>query len=147
MYEFQIFTSNCPYISEIFPFSDYWPERLLTRKSAGIFWSVIFEHMDEFQVFTSNCPHISKIFPFSDYWPENSRNIVDLLRLLTYISHFTIGFSLKLAFFLYIFVGDFFLANIYLFKVNNGNIRAMCEITSKLTMKTPCSGVSIVDFE
>ena len=38
-----------------------------------------------------------------------------------------------------------------MFKVNNGNTRTMCEICSKLTIKTldwrHCSGVSIVDFE
>ena len=28
-------------------------------------------------------------------------------------------------------------ANIYLFKVNNKNTRKMCEICSKLTIKTP----------
>ena len=49
--------------------------------------------------------------------------------------------------------------DIYLFKVNNGNTRAMREICSTLTIKTPerlllilnrftyCSGISIVDFE
>ena len=43
-------------------------------------------------------------------------------------------------------------ASIYLFKVDNGNIRTMCEICLKLTVKTPerrqwChSGVFIVDF-
>ena len=42
---------------------------------------------------------------------------------------------------------------IYLFKVNNGNTRARCEISSKLTIKTPeqrhwrRSGVFIVNFE
>ena len=44
---------------------------------------------------------------------------------------------------------------IVLFKINNGNIRTMCEICSKLTIKTQddvndfthCSSVSIVDFE
>ena len=53
------------------------------------------------------------------------------------------------------------LASIYLFKVNNENSRAMCEICSKITIKTPerhqwhqlwadftpCSWVCIVDFE
>ena len=40
-----------------------------------------------------------------------------------------------------------FPANIYLFKFNNANFRKMCEISSKLTVKTPkrrqwrCSGV------
>ena len=44
-------------------------------------------------------------------------------------------------------------AGIYLLKVNNRNIRAMCEMCSKLTVKTPegrqwsCSSVSIVNFE
>ena len=40
-------------------------------------------------------------------------------------------------------------ANIYLFKVNNRNIKKRCEIYSKLTIKTPeqCHSVSIVDFE
>ena len=46
-------------------------------------------------------------------------------------------------------------AGIYLFKVNNGSTRAISEICSKLTIKTPelwtdfthCSGVFIVDFE
>ena len=44
-------------------------------------------------------------------------------------------------------------AGIVLFKVNNGNNRTMCEICSKLTLKTPerryqrCSGVFIVNFE
>ena len=28
-------------------------------------------------------------------------------------------------------------ASIYLFKVNNGNTRTMCEICTKLTIKTP----------
>ena len=52
-------------------------------------------------------------------------------------------------------------ADIYLFKVNNRNTRTMCEISAKLTVKTPsfwclycwlwtnftyCSGVSIVEF-
>ena len=41
--------------------------------------------------------------------------------------------------------------NIYLLKVNNGNIRTTCEIYSKLTVKAPersrCSGVFIVNFE
>ena len=42
--------------------------------------------------------------------------------------------------------------NIYLFKVNNGNFGKLCEICSKLTMKTPerrhwlRSGVFIVNF-
>ena len=46
-----------------------------------------------------------------------------------------------------------FLAGIYLLKVNSGNIRTRCEICSKLTIKTrwtyftPCSSVSIVNFE
>ena len=35
---------------------------------------------------------------------------------------------------------------IYLFKLNNGNTRAISEICSKLTVKTQ-SHVSIVDFE
>ena len=57
------------------------------------------------------------------------------------------------------------LSSVYLFKVSNGNIRIMCQICSKLTMKngiktsfwclhwclwtysTYCSGVSIVDFK
>ena len=37
-----------------------------------------------------------------------------------------------------------------LFKVNNGNIRAMCEIYSNWIVKTPerrCASVSFVDFE
>ena len=44
-------------------------------------------------------------------------------------------------------------AGIYLFKVKNRNTRTMCEICSKLTIKTPeqChwrrSGVFIVNFE
>ena len=48
---------------------------------------------------------------------------------------------------------DFNPANIYLFKVNNKNIRESFETCSKLTVKTPerrqwCrSGVSIVHFE
>ena len=41
--------------------------------------------------------------------------------------------------------------SIYLFKFNNANMRTMCEICSKLTIKTPerhklhCSGVFIVE--
>ena len=38
----------------------------------------------------------------------------------------------------------------YMFKVNNRNTRTRCEICSKLTIKThftPCSSVSIVNFE
>ena len=46
-------------------------------------------------------------------------------------------------------------AGIYLFKINNRNSRTMCEICSKLTIKTPddvidftnCSAVSTVEFE
>ena len=43
-------------------------------------------------------------------------------------------------------------ANIYLFKVNNGNSRKTCEICSKLTIKTQerghlRSGIFIVNFE
>ena len=44
-------------------------------------------------------------------------------------------------------------ASIYLFKVNNRNTRTMCEICSKLTIKTPerrrwrRSGIFIVNFE
>ena len=44
-------------------------------------------------------------------------------------------------------------AGIYLLKVNNRNTRKMCEICSKLTIKTPeqrhCrrSGVFIINFE
>ena len=34
----------------------------------------------------------------------------------------------------------------YMFKVNNRNTKARCEICSKLTIKTPCSSVSIVNF-
>ena len=36
-----------------------------------------------------------------------------------------------------------YIAGSYMFKVNNRNIRARCEICSKLT---PCSSVSIVNF-
>ena len=45
------------------------------------------------------------------------------------------------------------LANTQLFEVNSINIRNRCEISSKLTIKTPkrrhwlCSGVFIVNFE
>ena len=41
------------------------------------------------------------------------------------------------------------LVGIYMFKVNNGNTRTGCEISSKLTIKTPerRSGVFIVNFE
>ena len=41
-------------------------------------------------------------------------------------------------------------ANLYLFKVNSKNTIKRCEICSKLTIKThftPCSSISIVDFE
>ena len=41
-------------------------------------------------------------------------------------------------------------AGIYLLKVNNRNTRTRCEICSKLTINTsftPCSSVSIVNFE
>ena len=47
----------------------------------------------------------------------------------------------------------YFPANIYVFKVNNGNTRKRCEISSQLTMKTPeqhqwhCSGFFIVNFK
>ena len=34
-----------------------------------------------------------------------------------------------------------------MFKVNNKNTRIRCETCSKLTIKTPCSTVSIVNFE
>ena len=36
---------------------------------------------------------------------------------------------------------------IYLLKVDNKNTRRRCEICSKLTYFTPCSSVSIVNFE
>ena len=48
---------------------------------------------------------------------------------------------------------NFIPVGIYLFKVNKGNTRTMCEIYSKLTIKTPerrhwpLSGVFIVNFE
>ena len=48
---------------------------------------------------------------------------------------------------------SYYLANIYLFKVNNRNTRKRCEVFSKLTIKTPepsrwrRSGVFIVNFE
>ena len=35
----------------------------------------------------------------------------------------------------------------YMFKVNNRNTGTRCEICSELTIKTPCSSGSIVDFE
>ena len=44
-------------------------------------------------------------------------------------------------------------AGIYLLKINNRNTRTMCEISSKLTIKTPercnwrCCGVFIVKFK
>ena len=38
-------------------------------------------------------------------------------------------------------------AGIYLLKVNNRNTRTKCEICSKLTINTPCSSVSIANFE
>ena len=38
-------------------------------------------------------------------------------------------------------------AAIYLFKVNNGDTRVMCEIWSKLTKKTTVSFGSILSFE
>ena len=51
-------------------------------------------------------------------------------------------------------VGWYFPVGIYLFKVNSGNTRTMCENLSNLIIKTPgrcqwrcCSGVYIVDFE
>ena len=37
--------------------------------------------------------------------------------------------------------------NNYLLKVNNRDTIKRCEICSKLTIKTPCSSVSIVDFK
>ena len=45
-----------------------------------------------------------------------------------------------------------YLVGIYLLQVNNRNTRPRCEICSKLTIKappyfTPCSSVSIVNFE
>ena len=49
--------------------------------------------------------------------------------------------------------GILYPANIYLFKVNNRNTTKMCEICSKLTIKTPeqrhghCFGAFIIDFE
>ena len=52
---------------------------------------------------------------------------------------------------------NIFPAGIYLLNVNNRNTRTKCEICSKLTIKTPerrhrpyftpCSSVSIVNFE
>ena len=41
----------------------------------------------------------------------------------------------------------FLLANMYLFKVTNRNIRERCKICSRLTIKTHFSSTSIVDFE
>ena len=41
-----------------------------------------------------------------------------------------------------------FQANIYLLKIISGNTKNLCEICSKVTIKTPeRSGVFIVDFE
>ena len=39
----------------------------------------------------------------------------------------------------------YFLTNNYLFKVNNRNTRTWCETCLKLTIKTPCSSVSVVE--
>ena len=39
----------------------------------------------------------------------------------------------------------YFLTNNYLLKVNNRNIRPWCETCLKLTIKTPCSSVSVVE--
>ena len=39
----------------------------------------------------------------------------------------------------------YFLTNNYLFKVKNRNTRTWCETCLKLTIKTPCSSVSIVE--
>ena len=36
---------------------------------------------------------------------------------------------------------------IYMFKVDNRNTRTRCEMCSKLTIKTPCSSVSVVNFK
>ena len=39
----------------------------------------------------------------------------------------------------------YFLTNNYLFKINNRNTRTWCETCLKLTIKTPCSSVSVVE--
>ena len=39
----------------------------------------------------------------------------------------------------------YFLTNNYLFKVNNRNTRTWCKTCLKIIIKTPCSGVSVVD--
>ena len=46
-------------------------------------------------------------------------------------------------------LSDVFPVDIYLFKINNRNIKKSCEICSKLTVKTPerCQYVFIVNFE
>ena len=43
-------------------------------------------------------------------------------------------------------LSDYAPANIYLFKVNNKNIRKRYEICSKLTIKTPEKGVKSTQF-
>ena len=69
--------------------------------------------------------------------------------------YFSVHFVLSQKVFCYS-LGETFLtfpAGIYLFEVNNGNTRTMCEICSKLTIKTPEQyqwsryGVFIVNFE
>ena len=39
---------------------------------------------------------------------------------------------------------NFFPSGIYLFKINNGNIRIMREISFKLTIKTPADAIGFV---
>ena len=48
---------------------------------------------------------------------------------------------------IYFFCQRVYPAGIYLLKVNNRNTRTRFEICSKLTIKTPCSSVSIINFE
>ena len=44
-------------------------------------------------------------------------------------------------------IWNYYLANIYLLKVNNRNTRKRCKNSSKSTIKTAFSSISIVDFE
>ena len=105
-------------------------------------------------------------FPYSNFKMLRTNLILDRPERVLLI---TAKLTMKMVFYFYS-MSNFFLlsqervpvylalrtpipANIYLFKVNNGNIRKRCEICSKLTIKTPercqwrCSAVFIVNFE
>ena len=109
------------------------------------------------------CKHVYKIFTTSIFvnrpffgWSFREKKLYSCFRHILFKQFVSINYELN-SFFSSISVNHF-PASIYLLKGNNRNTRARCEICSKLTiktpewrqkltLKTPFSSVSIVNFE